>query len=300
METTLLPGYPGRPSRIMHSALGRCVEKNGVLPVIRGGFAYATLSGARILSRWLDRHDSLSKCPKEFIVGVHHGITEPSAMEALSRIPYMELRAIVPEGRMSLAALYSREVFHPKVLAISDRVSEKVTMLSIGSANLSSAAMGSPARNIEFNAVLHSSDGMSTRASRQFNLWWSHLWRRAVVVNQQFIRRYADTRAIMLEQNPVIKTIVPPSDEIGSAETFFIDVGAASGPPGARHQVEFPRGLARYFGRVVTRRRDLVLWNGRRSLSTPVEIAHFRRLKLHTRPQGTSLTPSRPPARGGA
>jgi hypothetical protein len=72
-----------------------------------------------------------------------------------------------------------------------------------------------------------------------------------------------------LEENPLLQSDVEVPADIETAAYFFIEVGAGSGPPGFRHQVEFPESLVRYFGpaqrhrRPLTLRRGVTEWRGR-------------------------------------
>ena len=71
--------------------------------------------------------------------------------------------------------------------------------------------------------------------------------------------QYARLRQRVLDDNPILRTMLETPETIKDARHFFLEVGAASGPPGRRHQVEFPKTLAEFFGEASYTRRDLRL-----------------------------------------
>jgi hypothetical protein len=94
-------------------------------------------------------------------------------------------------------------------------------------------------------------------------------WARSRLIDNAFIARYAKLRVQVLDDNPILRHTVEQPRNLNKAEYFFLEVGAGSGPPGARHQVEFPEALARLFGpvhrgpRLITLTDSNHVWNNR-------------------------------------
>src|SRR5262249_36533064 len=132
-----------------------------------------------------------------------------------------------------------------------------------------SAAIGANPKNDEFAIALSDEHGDGVDGLGLWNPWWSGIWKRSRRLDRRLISAYGELRRRLLGENPVLRfvTEVPPS--IATASFFFSEVGAASGPPEERHQIEFPAALARFFGEVQRHRRDLtlrrdgVMWRGR-------------------------------------
>jgi hypothetical protein len=92
-----------------------------------------------------------------------------------------------------------------------------------------------------------------------FTRWWAGAWRQSQSVDARVVARYAAIRLQLMERNPILRTAAGPPSNTSQSSHFFIEVGAASGPPGRRHQVEFPESIVGFFGRAMRRRRDLTL-----------------------------------------
>jgi len=197
--------------------------------------------------------------PKRFIIGVHHAITEPAALSSLCRLPKAEVRAFVPRGRLSLASFDATPVFHPKVLAVSAQQGQRLTLLQAGSMNMTAAAVSASPQNYEFAIGLVAEGGIVREHAQRFEEWWSAIWSASQRIDSRFVNRYAALREQALEENPLLRSAIPTPPSIAASKNFFIEVGAGSGPPGRRHQIEFPESLAAFFGPIRRARRDLVL-----------------------------------------
>ena len=227
---------------------------------LKAGFAYATWGGVDIFTSYVGSLSNWKAAPKQFLIGIHHGITEPSALELLRALDNAEVRIFVPGGKLSASSLFTTPLFHPKVLAITS--ARKIRFLQAGSANLTSSAVGSVPRNYEIAIALSAEEGAAGVASGAFRAWWYKMWTESRIVDQALIARYAAVRLDVLRRNPILRHAAGPPSNIRSAQNFFIEVGAASGPPESRHQVEFPESLANYFGKPMRYRRNLTLRSG--------------------------------------
>lgn len=259
MNLQLLPVLADRPHRLIEPLAEFLTQLRGSSSVVKVGFAYATLGGVDRLQAVMAACQNWSRVRKQFLIGLHHGITEPAALEQLRGISGAEVRVTIPGNRLSAGSLVVKPMFHAKIMAVTGHDGRIVKFLHAGSANLTSSGVGLRPQNHEFSVAVSASDADGVDTAEYFAQWWTRLWRSAVAVDSSLIRRYAQVRRGFLRQYPILRSVSDPPERIGTARAFFCEVGAASGPPGMRHQVEFPRSLARFFGRVVRRRRDLVL-----------------------------------------
>ena len=259
MKTHIAPTTAGHSHELFLSfdqALKKARPDNSLL---LGGFAYATLGGVEEFVSHAETSASWVPVRKKFVIGIHHGITEPSALRMLGELQRSEVRLFIPGHRLTSQALVATPVFHPKMLALTNANTGKLRFLQAGSANLTHSAMSDAPRNHEFSIALRAEGQNSLDSASMFRSWWSRLWDQSRVADRRLIDRYAKVRLEMLEENPILRRTVGPPSSIGEAEYFFIEVGAASGPPGYRHQVEFPESLSAFFGDPVRHNRKLIL-----------------------------------------
>lgn len=237
--------------------------------LVRAGFAFVTFGGVHHFISCLSEIENWNNVSKEFLVGIYHAITEPSALEALRKIPNTKTRVFVPGQRLSRKAVVSKPVFHPKVLAVSTDNDGDIKMLQTGSPNLTSSAIGYRPQNHEFSLAIRPSDNDTVDPNKQFDAWWLSIWNQSRIVDRRFILKYAELREQVFKRNPVLQSAVEAPQEIQDVEYFFCEVGAGSGPPGYRHQIEFPESLVKFFGNVERQRKDITLkrgddiWHGR-------------------------------------
>ena len=257
VEFQILPVAPDRPHELFDrfaEALGNTSNRDAE---VRAAFAYATYSGVDEFLSVIAAAQNWQAVRKRMLVGVHNAITEPAALEKLRGLEEVEVRAFVPGGRLQEATFAMKPVFHPKVIALE--ANHALMAIQAGSSNLSAAAIGRPASNYEMGMYVSTSDTAELDSGNEFGAWWTTLWNASRIVDRRFILRYAELRRGVLDRNPIVRAAVETPDTIVSARHFFLEVGAGSGPPGSRHQVEFPRGLARFFGEVSYERRDITL-----------------------------------------
>jgi hypothetical protein len=262
MRLQLAPVTANSPNQLFASltgALGRIAGRDGL---VRAGFAYATLGGVQRFLSQVEEVSQWNSLPKEFLIGLHQAITEPSALELLRTAPNTLVRVFIPGKKLTLSAFSSSPVFHPKIVALCAADGRNVRLIQAGSTNLTSAAIGLVPHNFEFSVAVHADTPASIDPMRLFESWWSPLWTQSRVVDRGLILQYAALREQVMEKNPLLRCVVEVPASIETATYFFIGVGAGSGPPGFRHQVEFPESLVRFFGRVQRVRRPLTLYRG--------------------------------------
>lgn len=265
MEVLLKPVLAGEPSSSLRSFREALDGMNS--PKLTAAFAYATIGGVDAFIDAVDGSTNWLSASKQFLVGIHHGISEPRAIATLCELEGAEVRLYLPRNRIDARALEASPVFHPKVFALEEDGS--VRFLQGGSANLTRAALGIAARNHEFSIAVREQTESGVDTGGLYRGWWNTIWSAARVANPAAIQRYADLRLDLLRANPVLVSGSEAPHRISAAQSFFIEVGAGSGPPQARHQVEFPESLVRFFAepteerRVIRLRRETEEWEGR-------------------------------------
>lgn len=298
MRTEIIPVSPDVRHELFegfHNALNDPSNQGGE---IRGAFAYATSDGVRNLIDRLSSGSGWNSASKRLLVGVHNAITEPAAMRELRKIEQAEIRTFVPGGKLTPRALAMAPVFHPKVLALMS--SRGLVAIQAGSPNLSKAAIGQKPTNYEFALSLSAINASPLDTGGEFDNWWTNIWNRSRVTDNKFIQQYAKLRQHLLDKNPILRTITEVPETVRDAQHFFLEVGAGSGPPHKRHQVEFPESLAEFFGEVSHSRRDLTLrhqgraWNGRPLSHKQTSFGvHIWRLGMPTPTKGGPSIPER-------
>lgn len=297
-QTRLLAGRPGSPmalAKSLRAAYGRA----GATSVTRLGFAYVSFSGLDLMLSKLSDIPEWRRTRKEWIVGLHRGITEPGALERIRALPNSNLRIFLGAERLSLSGLTSGQMFHGKIIGISSRIrpSGRPVCLVASSANLTGAALATGACNYEAGVALLGSAIPRTQFGR-FEEWWKHAWNASIHATDALLDQYTRLRSILLQRNADAWTeLDPPStSQLRNASSLWIDAGAMSG--GSRNQIEFNRELATFFGRPRLQARLLrIRSNGRewddRPLAHKVTTfgVHIWRLSLPTEASGGFLYP---------
>ncbi len=294
-----VPGYPDIPFDVAGALRSAC-EKAQKRLVARLGFAYATNSGLDALLATLGDMPAWQGAAKEWLVGLHHGITEPKALERIRGMSNSRVRVFVGGNRLSASNLLCGKLFHPKVINIASRSSRSRPVLMLASsANLTGAALAPDARNYEAGIALYGS-AISRREHARFLEWWHRGWAESLEVTDALLDSYTKLRDRFLVRNPdLVVGLDPPSiSHLSDADTLWIEAGAMSG--GSRNQVEFNEELAAFFGPVERRTRVLrIKANGKewddRPLSHKVTTfgVHIWRLSLPTEGSGGFEYPSK-------
>jgi hypothetical protein len=88
---------------------------------------------------------------KQWIIGLHHGITEPKALERVRALPNSTLRVFAGAPRLTLSSMFAGQLFHAKLILVTSHVSpaSQPPFLMASSANLTGAAVGTSACNYE-------------------------------------------------------------------------------------------------------------------------------------------------------
>lgn len=230
--------------------------------LLKIGTPYLSAAGLEVLSNGFEAFTSTSKM---WLIGVHHGVTEPAALRALLTMTHSEARIFTVHGALSARELSARPIFHAKVVGVENTSGRKPSLegILVSSANLTGAALGrsSFGANYEAGATLV----VSTLAEkRNWAAWWKAAWDKGLTLDSDFINHYERLRNRFLSENKIVLDLVdPPSTTLlSSAPTLWIEAGAMSG--GSRNQVEFNRDLAEFFGPPSTSTRILTMQVGKR------------------------------------
>ena len=249
--TSFFGGMPKNPPDL-RTALRRAYEDSGQQWHARLGFAYASVSGLEVLLHELNAIKQWENTRKRWILGLHHGITEPTAIARIRSLSRSEVRLFVGGNRLTANCLNVGPHFHAKVLCVERGRKPNPTCLLASSANLTGAALGASARNYEAGTVLFR-DAIEKSSITEFDRWWRSAWQASIGVSDDVLRRYAQFRDQFLNRNPdTLSDLDPPSlENLTAATTLWIESGAMSG--GSRNQVEFNQDLAGFFGKISRR-----------------------------------------------
>lgn len=213
---------------------------------LRAGFAYATRSGIDEFLDPLRNLPSWNSATKLWLIGVHHGITEPVAINSLAALPNSRVR-LATCGLSLLQAITGVRVFHAKIAMVDDEKTHDISTLVVGSANLTGAAIGHRTRNFEAGITLQSP--VETKLSRQFDSWWQEAWKLGVGATPKTLSKYIEQRTGFLRRNPdiLLDASPHPTDALAEARVLWIEAGAMS-TGGSHNAVDFNAELAKFFG----------------------------------------------------
>src|SRR5262249_31588011 len=153
--------------------------------------------------------------PKSWLVGVHHGITEPAALRTLIDLPNSTSRLFTVKGSLSASELRARPMFHAKIVAVEAQSGRRGQLAGIvtSSANLTSAALGqtNSGVNYEAGAAISISDAV-TKA--KWSAWWQAAWHQGISLSSQSVDRYERLRDRFVKEHDIALDLVdPPSNQ---------------------------------------------------------------------------------------
>lgn len=255
MNVTFMLSGPGGPPSYS-AEMSRFISGNRC-DTGRHVFAYASLAGLEDAIGALASATSWQSVQKQWIIGIHNGITEPIAIEHLAGLTASEVRLFSSTGRIDMAALYANEKLHAKAIQLCSKDQD---LIVLGSANATRAALGTQCTNYEAGVSVSLAKGPERG---QFSSWFGKLWKQGIAVTPAIIDRYSDLRHDLLSNNRIVLPRLDemPQAQIGHRNHLWIEAGAMSG--GDRNQIEFGPGLATFFGPLRRTSVDLRLrWRG--------------------------------------
>lgn len=223
---------------------------------VRWAVAYSTLPGCqRLTQRISGRLGQLQwhACRKSFLTSFDYGLTDPSALDFLSKMPNSQVYIANP-GVKAEQGFRPAEAFHPKLFLFDG---PDAVGYVVGSANLTQAALISNTEVV--------SAGREPPANCVWNDVWSELMRGASPLTDDLLKAYREKwaapklRPIDPDLQPAPPIIQPTSKAVfwdavtrgrinpALFEHFWVEAGSM--PSGGSHnQLEIPRGANRFFG----------------------------------------------------
>jgi hypothetical protein len=171
---------------------------NGDVEVFRAGFAYITRSGLTEVLPHAAMHDGFHKARKQWLVGIHHAISEPAAVEELVNLGRSEVRLAVGDDTI-VNAIRGRSIFHAKTIMVHSGRKQRDVSLVAGSANLTRGALGRHARNYELCVFMPQLEVTQVVA---LNSWWKAAWSAALAATPSNLDSYARAREKFVRKNP--------------------------------------------------------------------------------------------------
>jgi HKD family nuclease len=247
MNIQLILGTPSTPFACQKELFSQLKSFKGEA-YLRMAFAYASYAGLETLTKIKNQNKNLlNDYNSEIIVGIHHGITEPKALEEILSFPKAKLKIFCSKKTLKISALTAAPRLHSKIIALSENNGNKLKSVFIGSANLTGAAMGPNGKNYEAGLSYFGAKQISRQTNYEFNSWWNEIAVNSLDVTPILINKYAELRSQFLTRLPVFKEMfdAPSTTSINNARFFWIMSGAMSG--GSRNEIEFSNELAQFF-----------------------------------------------------
>lgn len=210
-----------------------------------GTYAYATMSGAAAFDLKFG-NDFWNGVPSRWLVGIDYGRTQPKALRHLISKPNVDLRVYDGAWIVKQAGFVPRRDFHAKACFLLNEEMSRFGMV-VGSGNFSSNGLR---KSIEAGTSLQAQNaeefGKSfEQASNAANeLWASSI--SASDILDDYEANWTDAAARQTKPDDEL-----PDIGVGAAEMFWIEAGYVTlnrGPNKPGNQIDFPRGMSRYFG----------------------------------------------------
>jgi len=210
-----------------------------------GVYAYATLSGASSFDLILGE-DFWNNTASRWLFGVDYGRTQPQALKYISEKPNTEVRIFDGCWIIDKDGFIPRRDFHAKMSLLLTPSSHKYGMV-VGSGNFSSNGLRN---SVEAGAAIHTEDvnmyGDSIQPSVNVA---DSLWRKATPV-ASILDIYEEKWHASYPRETTASSSQDTTDYV-SGDVFWIEAGYVTknrGPDRPGNQIDFPRGMSRYFG----------------------------------------------------
>lgn len=210
-----------------------------------GMYAYATQSGAALFELTFG-NTFWATTPSRWLFGIDYGRTQPQALRLLRARPNVDIRVHDGLYVVDRSGFVPRRDFHAKMAMLLNQGGERSGFV-VGSGNFSSNGLR---KSVEAGAsvLTHGSDEFDA-VLRPTLVAAELLWERATPVadildvyeerwSASFLRRVA-------ENAPDVE------GDHGATPVFWIEAGYVTKNRGPNHpgnQIDFPRGMSRYFG----------------------------------------------------
>lgn len=209
-----------------------------------GIYAYATQSGAASFDLELGGN-FWEGTPSRWLFGIDYGRTQPQALRFICEKENVDVRIYDGAWIVNQKGFVPRRDFHAK-LAILLNPDDNLSGMVVGSGNFSSNGLR---KSIEAGAVICTKDSNEFNAVLRPSLGLAEsLWEQATPVANIldiYEERWSTSFSRKVEENQ------PNDAGHDEKEMFWIEAGYVTknrGPNRPGNQIDFPKGMARYFG----------------------------------------------------
>ena len=210
-----------------------------------GLYAYATQSGDALFDLEVGGN-FWAVTPSRWLFGIDYGRTQPQALRLMSSRPNVDIRIHDGMYVVNQPGFLPRRDFHAKMAMLLNQENELSGMV-VGSGNFSSNGLR---KSVEAGAAVltHGSDEFDailrpTLVAADF--LWEHATRVSDILDVYEERWRASFFRGVTENPPIVEA------DLGATPIFWIEAGYVTknrGPHRPGNQIDFPRGMSRYFG----------------------------------------------------
>ncbi|HVT34079.1 MAG TPA: hypothetical protein VHE37_00740 [Nevskiaceae bacterium] len=239
--STFLHGDANAPTtmseiRRLHGAIGTTE--------FLGMYAYATQSGAALFDLEIGGN-FWAVTPSRWLFGIDYGRTQPQALRLMRSRPNVEIRIHDGMYVVDQRGFVPRRDFHAKMSMLMNQENELSGMV-VGSGNFSSNGLR---KSVEAGAAVltHGTDEFDATL-RPTLVAADLLWEQATPVADildVYEERWSASFFRGVTENPPIEA------DHGTTPIFWIEAGYVTknrGPHRPGNQIDFPRGMSKYFG----------------------------------------------------
>ena len=210
-----------------------------------GLYAYATQSGAALFELELGEQ-FWATTPSRWLFGIDYGRTQPQALRRMCSRPNASIRIHDGPFVVGQPGFVPRRDFHAKMAMLVNQLDERSGIV-VGSGNFSSNGLR---KSVEAGASIIANgineiDSMIRPTLEAAAL----LWEQATPVTDildAYEERWSTSFSRRVVENPADVGV-----EYGATPVFWIEAGYVTqnrGPNRPGNQIDFPRGMSRYFG----------------------------------------------------
>lgn len=206
-----------------------------------GCYAYATQSGVHTFGHHMG-DDFWESTSSKWLLGIDYGRTHPEALRRIIGRPNSEVRIHDGDWLIGKKGFIPRRDFHPKTAIMWDQASQRHGVV-VGSGNLSSNGLS---RSVEFGSA-HLFDTLAEyqQAAGHLSQELNALWDTASPA-EGLLEGYTDRWGEEFSWSSKAS-----ETEEAQADLFWIEAGYVTqnrGPDRPGNQIDFPKGMNRYFG----------------------------------------------------
>jgi HKD family nuclease len=210
-----------------------------------GVYAYATQSG--VSSFELDLGDDFwVTTPSRWLFGLDYGRTQPQALRKMCEKENTDVRVVDDAWVIDQEGFLPRRDFHAKLSFLFNPDNTRFGMV-VGSGNFSSNGLR---KSVEAGAVLYTDnddeyiDIIEASLNLANTLWGNAT--PAIELLDDYEDRWRDSIARGATENQDNENPVQGPEEIFWIEAGYVTKNRGANSPG--NQIDFPRGMSRYFG----------------------------------------------------